>query len=66
MHNLSLLNVMFIITAAGKPQAIISKKQARDMDADQVEGKESMRLITNANNSGKMMRSMMNNTSFAT
>ncbi|XP_075087288.1 ABC transporter G family member 36-like [Nicotiana tabacum] len=45
---------LMYLNPAGKPQAIISKKQARDMDADQVEGKESMRLITNANNSGEM------------
>ncbi|KAJ8550813.1 hypothetical protein K7X08_000183 [Anisodus acutangulus] len=45
---------MVIITAAGKPQAITSKKQARNMEPDQEEGKESMRLITNGNNSREM------------
>lgn len=34
---------MFTITATGKPQAIISKKQARNVEGDQEEGKESLR-----------------------
>ncbi|KAK4359489.1 hypothetical protein RND71_021718 [Anisodus tanguticus] len=46
-----LLTAMVIITAAGKPKAITSKKQARNMEPDQEEGKESVRLITNGNNS---------------
>ncbi|KAK4726557.1 hypothetical protein R3W88_031474 [Solanum pinnatisectum] len=41
--NRNLLHALFTITATRKPQAIISKKQARNVEGDQEEGKESLR-----------------------